>query len=178
MRRITIAAALAFIAMAGLAPAAEACPGATDPPGSQPTSSASQAVVCLINHQRSRHGLRSLRGSVALAASAQVHSDTMASQDFFSHAGPDGAPAARAAAAGYMLGARNWEVGENLGFGTGSAGSPRSMVRAWMASAEHRKVLLERFWRQIGVGVTGGSPLGPDGPGMATYTVDFGFRRG
>ena len=178
MRRITIAAALAFTAIAGIAPAADACTGANVPAGSQPTYSAGRAVVCLINHQRSRHALRSLRVSVALATAAQVHSDTMASQDFFSHSGPDGAPAVRAASAGYMRGARDWEIGENLGFGAGSAGSPKSMVQAWMASAEHRKVLLERFWRQIGVGVTEGSPNGPDGPGMATYTVDFGFRRG
>jgi hypothetical protein len=39
-------------------------------------------------------------------------------------------------------------------------------------------VILSKRWRQIGVGVSIGSPLGPDGKGMATYTVDFGFRKG
>jgi uncharacterized protein YkwD len=179
MRRITVAAALAFAALAtGWSGAAQACPGARVPAGSQPAASASGAIVCLINHRRSEHHLRRLHGSVALATAAQSHSDTMDSQDFFSHKGSDGSPASRAAAAGYMQGARDWEIGENLGYGATSAGSPRAMVRAWMRSPEHRKVMLERFWRQIGVGVAQGSPLGPDIPGMATYTVDLGYRRG
>jgi uncharacterized protein YkwD len=92
--------------------------------------------------------------------------------------GSDGTPATRARAAGYMRGARFWEIGENLGYGATSAGSPKAMMSAWMRSPEHRKVMLERFWRQVGVGVTQGSPLGPDTPDMATYTVDFGYRRG
>jgi uncharacterized protein YkwD len=179
MRRTTIAAGLALAAlMIGWVQSAHACPGAGVPAGSQTTSSASAAVICLINKRRHHQGVRRLRPSVALGSAAQVHSDAMDSQDFFSHDGSDGSPAARAAGAGYMLGARDWEVGENLGYGVGSAGSPRAMVRAWMASPQHRKVVLERFWRQIGVGVAEGSPIGPDGPGMATYTVDFGYRRG
>ena len=179
MRRTTISAALALAAlMIGWAPAAHACQGAGISAGSQPGPSAGQAVICLINKQRAHHGLRQLHGSAALWSAAQVHSDAMDSQDFFSHDGSDGGPAARASAAGYMRGARDWSVGENLGYGAGSAGSPQAMVRAWMQSPEHRQVILERFWRQIGVGVTEGSPSGPDGPGMATYTVDLGFRRG
>ncbi len=45
-----------------------------------------------------------------------------------------------------------------------------------MASAEHRDILLSADWRQVGIGVTHGSPFGPDGAGMATYAVDFGYR--
>jgi uncharacterized protein YkwD len=101
----------------------------------------------------------------------------MDSLDFFSHYGSNGGPAARAAAAGYTEGARDWDIGENLGYGETTAGSPKGIVRAWMRSPVHRKVLLERFWRQIGVGVTQGSPLGPDLPSMSTFTVDFGYRR-
>jgi uncharacterized protein YkwD len=164
--------------MVAWAPAAQACQGAGAPAGSQPTSAASQAVICLINHRRSEDGSRPLHGSAVLAAAAQGHSDAMDALDFFSHDGSDGSPAARVAAAGYMRGARDWAVGENLGYGATSAGSPASIVKAWMASPEHRRVMLERRWRQIGVGTAQGSPLGPDGPGMATYTVDFGFRRG
>ena len=148
------------------------------PAGAQPADSAGRAVICLINQSRSQHNLRPLRGSAPLLSAAQFHSDAMDSQDFFSHEGSDGSPAARAAAAGYMQGARDWSIGENLGYGAGSAGSPGAMVRAWMGSPEHRQVILERFWRQVGVGVTEGSPLGPDSPGMATYTVDLGYRRG
>jgi uncharacterized protein YkwD len=179
MRRMTFAVAMALAAlMSGWAPAAEACQGAGTPAGSQPTTSASASVICLINHRRSQHGLRPLRGSTPLWSAAQFHSDVMDSQDFFSHDGSDGTPATRAAAAGYTHGVRRWSIGESLGYGAGATGSPRAMLRAWMRSPEHRRVLLERFWRQIGVGVTQGSPVGPDGPGMATYTVDLGYRRG
>ena len=179
MRRTTIAAALALAAlMIGWAPAAEACQGAHVAAGSQPTAAASRAVVCLINHRRSDHGLRPLRGSGPLWTAATAHSEAMDSLDFFSHYGSDGAPAARAAAAGYTQGARDWGIGENLGYGETTAGSPIGIVNAWMRSPGHRKVLLERYWRQIGVGVTQGSPLGPDLPSMSTYTVDLGYRRG
>jgi uncharacterized protein YkwD len=45
-----------------------------------------------------------------------------------------------------------------------------------MDSAEHRLVLLDPRWRQLGIGVSHGSPSGTDGPGMATYSVDLGFH--
>jgi len=179
MRKITIAAALALaVPMLAGASAADACQGSHVPAASQPADSASRSVICLINHRRHDHGLGPVRASVALWSAAQVHSDTMDSQDFFAHDGSDGGPVQRATAAGYMAGARDWSIGENLGYGAASAGSPHAMVAAWMRSPEHRGVLLERYWRQIGVGVTDGSPLGADGPGMATYTVDLGYRRG
>jgi uncharacterized protein YkwD len=179
MRRIaTVATFVLLLATMAWVPAAEACLNSHVPAASQPTDSASGSVICLINHRRQNHGLRSLSPSVTLWNAAQVHSDAMDSQDFFSHDGPDGGPVQRAAAAGYLTGARDWSIGENLGYGANSGGSPRAMVAAWMRSAEHRGVILEPSWREIGVGVADGSPLGADGPGMATYTVDLGYRRG
>lgn len=50
------------------------------------------------------------------------------------------------------------------------------MVPAWMHRAEHRYLLLSADWRQVGIGVTDGSPFGADRPGMATYAVDFGYQ--
>jgi uncharacterized protein YkwD len=179
MIRITTAVALALIALlTAWAPGANACEAAASSAGTQTVDSTREAVACLINRERRQHGLRGLRGSAALGAAAQEHSNTMTSQNFFAHNGTDGTPASRASWAGYEKGARAWSVGENLGFGTGALGSPKSIVEAWMQSAGHRYVILLRRWRQIGVGVTFGSPLGPDGQGQATYTVDFGFRRG
>jgi uncharacterized protein YkwD len=178
MRKKTILAALAFSAiLAGSAPAAVACQGADRSAGAQSADSARHALTCLINHRRAHHGVRALRGDVALGMAAQEHSDAMASQNFFAHEGRDGSPASRAASMGYIRpGSRGWSIGENLGFGSGGLGSPRAMVRAWMASPEHRHVMLMHRWRQVGVGVSAGSPIGPDGAGQATYTVDFGHR--
>jgi uncharacterized protein YkwD len=93
----------------------------------------------------------------------------MNAENFFNHGG-DGTLSSRAAAAGY----HGHSLGETLAFGGGALGSPKRMVRDWMHSSEHRHILLMRRWRQIGVGVGFGSPIGPDAPGEATYTADFG----
>jgi uncharacterized protein YkwD len=176
MRKTILLGALAIAALATWAPAASACRGANVPAGAETADQARVAMTCMINRERRRQGLHGVRGDVALGIAAQTHSDDMASQDFFSHDGSDGTPASRAAAAGYMNGARHWGLGENLAFGTGWSGSPKAMVHDWMRSAEHRYILLQPQWRQVGVGVTMGSPMGPDGPGMATYTALFGYR--
>src|SRR5947209_4193785 len=73
-------------------------------------------------------------------------------------------------------GASFWMVGENLRWGTGSLASPKSVVAAWMKSAEHRHVMLTGTFREIGIGFAPGSPTGTDEAAAAIYTADFGFR--
>src|SRR5215218_8672134 len=115
MRKTAIAAVLATTALLSVWTAqASACRGAHRQPGQLSVDEARQAVTCLINHRRSHRGLRRVRGSVALGAAAQSHSDTMAAKNFFAHDGDDGTPVDRARAAGYTAGARAWGVGENL----------------------------------------------------------------
>jgi uncharacterized protein YkwD len=132
---------------------------------------ARRAVVCAINHRRISRGRRALRGATTLANAAQGDSESMVTNDFFSHLG-DGTPESRAAAAGYKGGV----IGENLGWGGGRLGTPDAIVDAWMSSPSHRGVILSRRFRQIGVAVAMGSPMGADGRNMATYTVDVGRR--
>ena len=179
MTRITTAGTLALISLlAAWPPAAHACRKAGRTPTAQTVEAARTAVACLIDQRRRHHHLRHLAGDASLGKAAQEHSDAMTADDFFAHNGSDGTPKSRASWAGYSKGASSWGIGENLGFGTGRLGSPKSIVTAWMQSGAHRDVILSKRWRQIGVGVTLGSPLGADGSGMATYTVDFGYRRG
>lgn len=177
MRPTTTTVALAIAAALISAPTASACQGAGGPAGSESPSVVRDAVRCLINHKREANGLRLVRGNAALAAAASGHSVTMDRQNFFAHDGSDGSPGSRAAAAGYTRGWAAWGIGEVLGFGTGQAGSPRSIVADWMHSPEHRYILLLADWRQVGIGVSEGSPFGADGAGMATYAVDFGYHR-
>ena len=178
MTRICIAGTLAFIALLiACVPTAGACRATGRTPTTDGIDAARHAVACLINKRRRHHHLQRLDSDDALVKAAQEHSDAMTADNFFAHNGSDGTPASRASWAGYAKGAAKWGIGENLGFGTGRLGTPKSIVSAWMQSGEHRDVILSKRWRQIGVGVTIGSPLGPDGKGMATYTVDFGFRR-
>jgi uncharacterized protein YkwD len=138
---------------------------------------ARSAVICLVNKRRKKHGLRALRVNFDLTQAASGHSYDMVMNGYFSHTSPGGAsPMTRIKLTGYTSGALAWGVGETLGWGVGGGGTPNGIVRGWMHSAGHRHVLLTRSWRQIGVGVTWGSPGNP-GSNAGTYTADFGYRR-
>jgi uncharacterized protein YkwD len=169
MRKTITASVLAIAGFLALAPSAGACVGANVPAGGESADQARLAMACVINHVRRHHHLHAVRGNVSLGIAAQEHSDAMNAGDFFSHEG-DGTLTSRTRGAGF----HGSSMGEVLAFGSGYVGSPRSMVRAWMHSPEHRMILLMRRWRQIGVGVSFGSPMGPDASGEATYTADFG----
>jgi uncharacterized protein YkwD len=179
MHKTAIAVLLATAALfSAVTSQATACSGVKLSPSRQGVDNTKRAITCLINRSRRHHGLRRLHGSVSLGNAAQVHSDAMASQNFFSHDGDDGTPTTRAEAAGYMAGARSWGLGETLEWASGKGASPGAIVRGWMGSAVHRSVILSRQFRQIGIGITNGSPVSPDVQGAAVFTADFGFRKG
>jgi len=178
MRKTATAVVLATAALLSiLVPQASACHGARLKPARQSTDQARHAVTCLINRKRARHHLKAVHGSVPLWTAAQTHTNAMVNQNFFSHEG-DGTPASRAANAGYTAGARDWGVGETLEWGVKRGATPRAIVRGWMHSPEHRGILLTRRFRQVGVGVTAGSPMSGADPGAETFTALFGFRKG
>jgi uncharacterized protein YkwD len=134
-------------------------------------------VVCLVNRIRTHHEIPLLSPNDDLSSSAAGHSDDMVSRRYFSHFGPSGStPFARVAETGYMAGAAGCDVGENLGWGVGSnRGSPLAVVVAWMHSAPHRANILEPRFRDIGVGISRGSPHGRLAY-AGTYTLDLGLR--
>jgi uncharacterized protein YkwD len=177
-RKFVLTIALASAGMlAAWAPSAMACPGARLPAAGQTVDQARAAVVCLIDKKRARNHVKPVRASATLAAAAQAHTDAMTSENFFSHEG-DGTPASRASNAGYMAGARAWGVGEDLFWGAATRSTPSATVNAWMHSAPHRSVMLSRSFRQVGVGVDQGSPVGADNTNTGTYTALFGYRKG
>ena len=77
--------------------------------------------------------------------------------------------------ADYVGDGEGWMLGENLAWGTGSLGTPRGAMKAWMKSPGHKANILKRGFHELGVGIVAGVP-GSDDAG-ATYTVDFGVRR-
>ena len=179
MRKTAIAVVLAIGALLSVwTSQASACRGVNHSPRSLSIDETRRAVTCLINRHRSHRGLRRLHGSHALGVAAQAHSDAMANLNFFAHEGGDGTPTSRAEAAGYTIGAKTWGIGEDLEWASGRSASPRSIVRGWMGSAVHRGVLLTPRFRQIGIGVTHGSPVSPDVQNAALFTADFGYRKG
>ena len=134
------------------------------------------AVVCLHNRIRAEHGLPALRANRRLRKAARGHSRDMVRNRYFEHTTPEGVTMVdRILRAKYVDKRDGWALGENLAWGTGSLGTPRGAVDAWMASPGHRANLLRRGYRELGVGVVLGVPVS-DAAGT-TYTVDFGVRR-
>lgn len=172
--------ALALLAAALLyAPAAQAH---ARPPGACSAShadvhrgtlhAARDATLCLLNRVRGRAGLPPLRLSPRLSRAARKHSRDMVRRQYFAHDSLDGrSPFVRMRATHYVPRNARWWLGENIGWGSGSLAEPVALVRAWMHSPGHRANILSRSFRDVGIGIAPGSPVGGGG---ATYTTDFG----
>lgn len=130
------------------------------------------AILCLVDRERTSRGEQPLQNDPDLQAAAQDHTVSMAQGNYFDHVGPGGdTPLSRIRATGYLGGARRgYAIGENIAWGTGYLGTPRSIVGSWMASQPHRENILDPGYRDTGVGVATRTPAGPGG----IYTQDFG----
>jgi uncharacterized protein YkwD len=166
----------AAVALTAIAPAAAmACPGADQVPTAATMKQARAATLCLINRERTSRGLREVHSQTRLRRAATRHSRNMVRRHFFDHSSPKGSTAAtRVRAAGYLRGASTFQLGENIGAGESVLSTPAAMVDAWMHSPGHRLNILHASFRDIGIGIVRGTPMGGDG---ATYTTDFGVRR-
>ena len=136
------------------------------------------AVLCLVNRERETRSEAPLQPNGRLEAAAQRHSDEMASDDYVEHTGLRGdTPQSRMRAAGYLYSSQlGFEIGENLGWGTLSLGTPRAIVGAWMASPGHRENILDPRYRDTGIGVSPRAPAAfAHGQAGAIYTQDFGL---
>ena len=138
------------------------------------------ATLCLINRERRADGERPLRPNARLRRAAQAHTESMAFGNYFEHVGPGGSgggtPLARLRAVGYISSSHvGYEVGENIAWGTLGLATPRAIVAAWMASPPHRANILDRRYRETGIGVSAHPPTSlADGQPGAIYTQDFG----
>jgi uncharacterized protein YkwD len=171
---VVVAALAVLLVSVPSASAAGACHAANASASQASKRALVRATLCVLNAQRARHNLRPLRLNRKLSTAARRHSRAMARQRFFSHTSRNGATFAdRIRGTGYLSGARSWYIGENIAYGSGDRSSPRSIGSAWMRSAPHRANILSRSFREIGIGLASGTPVGPRG---ATYTTDFGRR--
>ena len=168
---------IAVIAALLAAPtAAGACDNEGDGPAEISADEAREAVVCLMNERRRKQGVRRLRIDERLQSAAQAHSDSMNFDDYFAHTSPaGGSPLGRIRNSGYLAGAQSWGIAENIRWGVGWQATPTTAVKAWMASPGHRRAMLSRSYRHVGVGVAVGSPMGGGDDGFI-YTADFGYR--
>lgn len=167
-RRRLFAAAAALSALvvallASLAIATQPIPGppqarGANPPCAHAAQLASElsrqelrnAVRCLINQERAADETPKLARDPSLERVAASHSKVMVETDCLEHR-CQGEPSleTRIAKAGYFADARAWEYAEN----TGCARSAEAMVASWMASRVHRVYILDRDFRDLGVGV-------------------------
>ena len=98
------------------------------------------------NSYRSRYGCPPLALKEQLTDAAQVHSEDMAFNDFFSHTGSDGSsPWERIVWTGY----RYSLAAENIAAGYLT---PEGVVEGWMSSDGHRENILDCKLREVGVG--------------------------
>jgi uncharacterized protein YkwD len=140
---------------------------------------AARSVVAEINAVREQHGLKPLRLIRTLSSAAGQHSSEMGTRGYFSHDSADGTSFWKRVEGYYhSSGYRYWSVGENLLWSSGTL-NPETAVTMWMNSAPHRKNLLDRNWRQVGLSVKEftSAPGVFHGLSVTIVTADFGVRR-
>ncbi len=116
-----------------------------------------------MNRVRAAHGLRPLVVDPHLDRAADSHTSEMLRSNVFTH----GAFASRMLQ--FDVIART--AGENLAWGTGTQGSARALVAAWLASPPHRANLLAPSFRRAGIGELVGRFQGSSGAHVVT--ADF-----
>jgi len=166
---VALAAAL-LAAPAGAQPVlapTSACPGQTNL--SAPIAEQARAMRCLVNFARQVRHLPPYASSGALNRVAAHKSADILRCGEFSHEAC-GRPFT------YWiehLGYPACAAGENIAWGSGRLGTPRSIFSSWMRSPRHRENILGPF-EEIGIGLRAGSLKGFSGARVWTQT--FGSR--
>jgi uncharacterized protein YkwD len=175
-----LAALLALVAL--LAPAAAQateCSSVDVKPTRANLEVVRAAVLCLHNAERVRHGLPRLSENPRLRRAAARHTLHMVEARFFDHTTPAGSTMGdRIRRSGYTSRTHGWAIGENIAWGTGRLATAAQIHRSWMNSPGHRANILQRSFREIGIGIETGVPVRLSAAQTgATYTADFGVRR-
>jgi uncharacterized protein YkwD len=139
-----------------------------------PETNVRTALRCLVNSTRTAHGLHALRPSSKLNLAADRQAADMVARGYFAHVTPEGRSVSdRVRETGYLGRSHDWTLGEDIGWGTSTLSSAAAIFDAWMHSPPHRRVILDRDFRQIGIGVARGVPVAGAGDG-ATFVLDVG----
>ena len=156
----------------GLLAQAGTCGAAADQLNLDPAT-AERAMLCLTNWARARSGLRPLKGNPTLDAAGAAKLDADLTCGEFTHT-PCGKPFTNVFAT-YLAGAQSYTVGENIAWGTGDFGTPRSTMDAWLNSDEHRANILKPSYAELGIGyLPNRTFLGY--AGATLWSQEFGVR--
>lgn len=174
---VAVAAIFAMLlGFCGKASASVACPTDLVVPNDTLAFDTVVGVVCDLNVMRAREGLAPLRWDWNLWAAAQRMAGDIRTRHYFSHITPDGRTLVdRVSETDYISPEADWELGENLGWGSDYLSTPLSIVLGWMNSPGHRANVLEPRFEEVGIGVAQGSPSA-DNPSGMVYVANFGTR--
>ncbi len=126
-------------------------------------------MLCLVNHARGSRGLAPLTALNSLNRAADRKTGDILRCDEFSH------EACGREFTYWMthFGYHGCSEGENIAWGSGSLGTPRSIFRAWMHSQGHRENILGAY-EDTGIGLRTGALEGY--AGAHVWTQEFGSR--
>ncbi|MEJ2748841.1 MAG: PKD domain-containing protein [Anaerolineae bacterium] len=126
--------------------------------------SPAEQLYFYINEARRQFDLPPLTIVLQLNNAAQEHTDDMAGYQYTAHSGSDGSvPAERLLWAGYQAG----YAGEATAWGFEH---PHQAVEFWVNSPAHRRIILNQYATEVGVGYT----LDYGAPNVWYWTAEFG----
>jgi uncharacterized protein YkwD len=167
-------------------PAASSAQSAPSSPAAARAATTTSAATALerlvtaqINVVRHNHHLARLIVSPQLSRAGREHAERLALAGYFSHDWSDGTPFGTWIRRFYPVGsAHRWSAGENLAWSTPEV-TAQQAVDMWLASPEHRRILLSKTWRQVGLGVIRAEGAGGvyDGQSVVILAAEFGIRR-
>lgn len=109
-------------------------------------------IVDLVNVERNKLNVRSLKESSALSYAAYLRAkEILNNQEFNHYASGSGDIKARLAIE--TVGYRYFEIGENLARGYDD---PNLVIEGWLNSADHKKNMLKDDYKEVGVAVLEG----------------------
>ncbi|WP_372791279.1 CAP domain-containing protein [Paraconexibacter sp.] len=167
-----------FVPAAGGATDPSKCPGADVRTTPENTVQAREAVLCLLQQERTSRGLPRFAVRSSLTRAASGHARDMVRNGFFSHTSSNGRSLCdRVRSAKYLRGSkRRYHLGEALGYGWNRSSTPEVLTENLMRSRAHRRLLLKRDFRELGIALVYGLPRrDTDRPG-ATIVLDLGRR--
>ena len=126
----------------------------TDDTADKDASVQAQAVLRLVNQERSKQGLSALTLDKRLNTAAQKKAEDMRDKNYFDHQSPTyGSPfdLMRSEGINYQT------AGENIAAGQQSA---QAVMESWMNSSGHRANILNKNYKQLGVGFCTGGRYG------------------
>jgi len=146
------------------------CPGQSA--SSMPRAAEVRAMICMLSYARVANGLPALRASKQLQVSATHKAYDIKRCHTLTHDACGRDPWYWFRRVGFFQ--RPWVAGEILAVESGDLATPRSTLRAWLDSGEHREALLHGCFNRVGVATVPGRVSGFRG---TIWAADLGCHR-